>query len=97
MEFSISEVIAVAVYSLMMCAGNLYMNLLNGTSKVVLQLVIYACFAVVSIPVMNYLCGIWRIVGIVVLPTVVYLMQSIFGRIQLKKIISHTASGIWDK
>ncbi|MCF0200952.1 MAG: hypothetical protein HUK16_06290, partial [Bacteroidales bacterium] len=96
-EISSFVVIAVAVFQFLLCAGNLYMTTLNGTSKVVLQLVIYACFAVISIPSMNFLCRTFGVAGITIIPSLVFLTQAIFGRIQLGKLIAQTASGIWNK
>ena len=96
-EYSMSNVIAIAIYSFSMCLSNLYTVLVNGTSKVVLQLIIYACFSIVAIPVMSYLCEKLGIVGIVILPIVVGITQSVFARIQLQKLISQNATGIWNK
>ena len=96
-EYSMSNVIAIAIYSFSMCLSNLYKVLVNGTSKVVQQLIIYACFSIVAIPVMSYLCEKLGIVGIVILPIVVGITQSVFARIQLQKLIAQNATGIWNK
>ena len=51
-SFSLS--FCMAIYVLCQTGGNMYMFLINGTSKIRLQLIIYLSFALVSIPLMKY-------------------------------------------
>ena len=53
-SFSLS--FCMAIYVLCQTGGNMYMFLINGTSKIRLQLIIYLSFALVSIPLMKYCC-----------------------------------------
>ena len=73
------------------------MYMINGTGKVRIQLIIYACFAIVAYPVMSCMCDRWGITGLLVLPTVVYILQGIIGRIQLRRLIDNRAVGVWNK
>lgn len=60
-----------AVYVWFQIGGNVYMYLINGTSKVRLQLMVYLIFAVVSIPVINICCIHYGIEGALIVPTIV--------------------------
>lgn len=89
--------ISVAIYVFAQLAGNIYMYILNGTGKVRVQLIIYSSFALIALPIMNKACEEYGIVGILIIPTIVYFLQAIFGKIQLNKIINNKANGIWNK
>lgn len=89
--------IIVCLYFLFQILGNIYMYLINGIGKVRIQLMIYVLFAIISIPVLNWSCKEWGVIGLLVTPTIVFLVQAIFCKIQLKKIISQRATGIWNK
>lgn len=89
--------IAIAIYTLTIILANLYMMLINGTGKVFVQLIIYLVFAAIAYPVMTFMCSAYGIPGLLALPISVYLIQAFFGRIQVKKLISGNADGIWIK
>lgn len=89
--------VCMAIYVLCQMGGNVYMYLINGTSKVRLQLIVYLLIAVVAIPAMDYCCRIYGIEGILVVPVVAFGLQAVIGKIQLMKIIHATAKGIWLK
>lgn len=88
--------ISTGVYVLSMTAGMVYMYMINGTGKIKLQLYTYVAFAFVSIPLLYYTCQLWGISGILLTPSLVYLVQALLIRKQLKKIINNTATGIWN-
>lgn len=104
-RFWIEDVVAVPfeinmtmmIYMSIIILAAVYMNLLNGIGKVQIQLYIYVFFALISYPLMSYLCRIHGIPGLLFIPTLVYLIQAIVGRIQINKILSNKASGIWNK
>lgn len=96
-DISIATSISMFVYMNVLSFSTMYMILLNGTGKVLLQMIIYACCALVSIPLCYFLCRIWGISGILVVLSSVYGLQAIAARIQLGKIIAGKSSGIWDK
>ena len=89
--------VSVAIYILFMTFGSIHMYMINGIGKVRLQMTIYLSFAVIAYPIMSLCCEKWGISGLLIIPTIVYAAQGVLGNIQLKKIIGHTASGIWDK
>ena len=89
--------ICIAVYVFFQTGGNIYIYLINGTSKVRIQLVIYLLFALVAIPLMNYCCRNFGVEGVLIVPVVVFGLQACIGRIQILKIVNGTAKGIWLK
>lgn len=89
--------LCMAIFMLFQTAGNIYMYMINGTSKVRLQLIIYALFALISIPSINFSCKLFGIYGVLLIPTIVFLIQGIVGRIQIYRIINKRAKGIWLK
>lgn len=93
--FSLS--LSMAIYVFLQTSGGLYMYLINGIGKVRLQLIVYLLFAVIAIPIMYISCIKWGINGILIVPSIVFFVQSIIGRIQVKKIISNKANKIWNK
>ena len=95
MPFVISAAMLVMVCC--QCFGNVYMNMINGIGTLRIQLILYVVFALVSWPVFSWLGRSWGLVGIILFPSLVYLVQGIFAKIQLGKIINRTASGIWAK
>lgn len=92
-SFSLS--ICMAFYVLFQTGGGVYMYLINGTSKVRLQLIIYLMFAIVSIPIINICCQYYGIEGALIVPTIVFGLQAVIGKIQITKIINNKAYGIW--
>ena len=94
---SFSFSFCMAIYVLCQTGGNMYMFLINGTSKIRLQLIIYLSFALVFIPLMKYCCKYYGIEGILIVPTTVFILQAFIGRVQILKMINGTAKGIWLK
>ena len=88
---------SVMIYVAAQVMGAVYMHLINGIGAIRLQFYIYLFFSLVSFPLMTISCRIFGIEGIVIIPTLVYVMQALVGRIQLRKILDRTASGIWIK
>lgn len=89
--------ISVAVYTVLLTLSNLYMYIINGIGKVRIQLYIYLFFAIIAFPAMSWMCRIFGIPGLLIIPTIVYFLQALLGRIQINKILSNNATGIWDK
>lgn len=86
-----------AFYVLFQTGGGIYMYLINGTSKVRLQLIVYLLFAIISVPVINICCRYYGIEGALIVPTIVFALQALIGKIQITKIINNEAKGIWLK
>lgn len=59
--FSLS--VCIAVYVFLQTGGNIYMYLINGTSKVRIQLIVYLLFALTAIPLMTFLRNVleWKV------------------------------------
>lgn len=60
-------------------------------------MIIYLSFSFVSIPLINYSCKTVGLEGVLLIPSIIYILQGIVGRIQINKLISGTAKGIWNK
>lgn len=75
--------------------GNIYMHLVNGIGTIRLQTILYVIIALVAWPCMVYGGRQWGICGVLLLPTAAYLVQAIAAKVQLTKILSGTARGIW--
>lgn len=83
------------IYSMIFAGTRMY--ILNGIGKVTLQFIIYMTFAILSIPMMNYLSEVIGVYGILLFLFLVYLVQGVVGSIQIHKLLSQTALGIWNK
>lgn len=92
-SFLLSSLMSLYIVSLVF--GNLCMSLINGTGKILLQTIIYIFFAIVSIPLMIFFCKSWGVAGVTIVPIIVFLIQNIFGYIQLNKILKNKAAGVW--
>lgn len=93
--FSLS--VCIAVYVFLQTGGNIYMYLINGTSKVRIQLIVYLLFALTAIPLMTFFAKRFGVEGVLIVPAVVFGLQACIGRIQILKIVNGTAKGIWLK
>ena len=77
--------------------GAIYMFMINGIGHIRIQLIIYVLFALTSWGLFTLSCRIFGLIGVPLIPIIVYLTQGILGRIQLYKIINQTATGMWSK
>ena len=89
--------IGMAVFLLVQSIGAVYAHLINGVGTIRIQLIVYVVFAVISWPLMQYSCRLYGLVGILVAPSLVYIVQAILGKIQIEKILNKTNTGIWNK
>lgn len=89
--------VCMAVYLLFCTGANVYMYIINGTSKVRLQLMVYLVSAIMAVPLMSCCCRRYGVEGILIVPTFVYAMQALVGKMQITRIINGTAKGIWLK
>lgn len=55
-EIPFGLTVSVAVYILFQIFGNIYMYMINGTGKVRIQLIVYIVFAIISYPIMTFMC-----------------------------------------
>lgn len=96
-EISTPVNLSVAVYMFCLTFGNIYMYMINGTGKVRIEMLIYLSFGLVAYPVMTVMCKHFAIPGLLAIPAAVYITQGVLCRIQLRKIMSETATGLWNK
>lgn len=96
-KISLSLSFSMCLYILILSYSNMFMILINGTGKVFLQMMVYIACAVVAIPVMVFLCKQLGIQGVLIVLSAVYALQSIVAKLQLKKILTDTAKGVWNK
>ena len=89
--------VTVLLYMLAQVIGAVYMQLINGIGTIRLQLIIYIVFAIISWPLTTYSCRLFGVYGASLVPIVVYIIQAVFGRIQLDKLLNSKATGIWNK
>ena len=89
--------VSMSLYILFQILGNIYMYMINGTSKVRVQMIIYLLFSFVSIPLISYSCQNFGLEGVILVPSIIYLIQGIIGKVQINKLITGTAKGIWIK
>lgn len=87
---------AVGFYTIITVIGNLYTYLIAGLGTIQIQMTIYLISALIAWPLLTFSCRLGT-AGIVVFPTLVYLVQAIAGRIQLGRLLSGKATGIWAK
>ena len=96
-EIPLSISASVACYFLFQISGTVYMYLINGTSKVRIQLLIYFFSALLAVPLITYFCRKYGISGALLFPTVVFAFQTIMSKIQINKIVNNRAKGLWNK
>ena len=90
-------IIVLGIYTIAQILAGTYMYIINGIGKVRLQMIVYLLFAIISIPLMIVLGKAFGIMGIISVPILVYVTQSIVARIQLDMLITDQARGIWNK
>ena len=96
LDIPLAVTVTMAISVFVQTYGCLNMYLINGIGSIRIQTVIYVFFAIVAWPLFVF-SSRWGVTGIIVVPTIVYLTQGIFGSIQLYKIINEKAKGIWIK
>lgn len=89
--------IAMCIYLSILSFSNMYMILLNGIGKVMMQMSIYIICAIVCIPLTYISCMTWGIPGVLMILSLVYVIQAVFAKYQLNLILSQEASGIWNR
>ena len=96
-KIDLTLTLAVAFYVFCCIMANVYMVVINGTGKVLMQLIIYGVSAIISVPLMYVLCLLYGCSAMLLVPSVVYIAQALSGKIQITKIIEQTDTGLWAK
>lgn len=86
-----------AVFTMLNSRAGLYMTLINGTGKVCLQMLAYLVAGFISVPLMIVLARLFGLLGVVSVMVITVTILSFAGHLQLKRILSNTASGVWNK
>lgn len=87
---------SICIYVLFHCLMVIVCTLLNGIGKIKLQLLIYFFIVIINIPMSIFLSSFWGVPGIIWSNSICVGCASIILLIQTNKIISHTATGIWN-
>lgn len=76
---------------------SLYGYLLNGIGKLTIQVIVTLVLAVAYIPLAFYSGRIFGLKGVLVIFMLTSIINCIWSRIQFGKILSGTATGLWNK
>ena len=75
----------------------IYGTVINGTGKLVMQMILSSIIAVAYIPTAVVLGKTMGLAGVLIANTLVFLANYIWSKIQCVKIINQTANGLWAK
>jgi O-antigen/teichoic acid export membrane protein len=89
--------LSMAIYVVINSWNAIFTGFINGAGKIKLQLYFSVIKAVVFIPLAIFLGEHWGVAGVVYAGSILAMINAIWQPIQYKKIISHTARGIWNK
>jgi O-antigen/teichoic acid export membrane protein len=91
--------LVMGVYVLIIAWSNIYANFINGTGKVRLQMYFAAGIGAVNIPLAVALASYsgLGIVGVVLAPCLCLLPGCFVWPVQVRRILSGTAEGVWGK
>ena len=96
-EIQITTTVSIAIFVSLFNLSQIYMYMINGIGTVMIQLLIYLIFALIAWPLMVLSCRWLGLSGIVIVPSVVAMLETVFGRIQIRRIINERATGLWGK
>lgn len=88
---------AALVYYLLLMRWAIFGSILNGIGKVRLQFYITVVEAVVHVPLAYLLGRLWGVFGVLGSMTLVALVNVIWPPMQLRKVLTGSAHGIWNK
>ena len=89
--------ISIAIYTLLLCWGNLQVVLINGIGKIKLQSYVVLIGLILHIPLSLFLGQFIGIIGVVASMSTVSIIYAIFFTTQIRKILNNTATGIWNE
>lgn len=88
---------SIALYTIIHCWDSLQVILINGVGSVKLQTYVVLIGLVLHIPLSLFLGHFVGILGIILSMCIINLIYSTFFTIQIRKILSQKATGIWIK
>ncbi len=87
------------IYVIVLSWGNIFVTFVNGVGKIRLQLIVASIGALINIPLSYFFaktCGMGPS-GVILASTISIGYGPVFAPIQFKKIVSGTATGIWNR
>lgn len=96
-EIPTSTNILMAINLLVLSYSSLYMYFINGIGKITLQMIVYIIYAVISIPFMIFGVKWFGLNAIIILTTLINVFLIILGKMQVDRILSDRAYGLWNK
>ena len=87
----------VLIYCSLEILYRIYGTVINGTGKLVIQMILTSIIAVLYIPVAVILGKVLGLSGVLIANALVFFANFIWSKIQCVKIINNTAKGLWDK
>jgi len=76
--------------------NNIYNYFINGTGKITVQLLAYIVLGILNIPLSIFLTKSFGVEGIIMSNVFLILVLAIIHKVQYTKLITRTASGIWN-
>ena len=87
----------VLAYCLFEILYKIYGTIINGTGKLLLQMIITSVIAVIYIPLAYFLGKALGLAGVLIANTFVFFLNYVWSKIQCDKIINQTAVGVWNR
>ncbi|SMD44620.1 Na+-driven multidrug efflux pump [Aquiflexum balticum DSM 16537] len=96
-KYNFSVLILMGVYYIFYMQWTIYGSFINGSGKLKLQFLFMFVEVLIHIP-MAILLGLWiGLEGVIVSMIFIAGINMVWPRIQIKKLLNQTASGIWNK
>ena len=74
-----------------------YGTIINGTGKVFAQMILTGIIAIIYIPLAILLGKLFGLSGVLIANAIVFALNYLWSKVQCNKLISQTATGIWNK
>ena len=74
-----------------------YGTIINGTGKVFAQIILTGIIAIIYIPLAIFLANLCGLSGVLIANVIVFALNYAWSKLQCNKLISQTATGIWNK
>lgn len=74
-----------------------YGTIINGTGKVFAQIILTGIIAIIYIPLAIFLGNLCGLSGVLIANAIVFALNYVWSKLQCNKLISQTATGIWNK
>ena len=74
-----------------------YGTIINGTGKVFAQIILTGIIAIIYIPLAIFLGNLCGLSGVLIANTIVFALNYVWSKLQCNKLITQTATGIWNQ